>query len=261
MKKPGDESKQSSHDFVLFISDLHLCASRPHITTAFLHFLKNTASHANSLYILGDLFEYWAGDDDINDAHSQSIIAALRFLVESGVSIYLMHGNRDFLIAKSFCNASKVTLLPDPTLIDLYGKRVLLSHGDILCTDDLAYQAFRQQVRDDLWQTNFLKQPLQARKQQIESIRVRSEQEKSQKSTEIMDVNQQALAELLVSFDCPELFIHGHTHRPHQHQHQLNHHNTTRCVLGDWYEQGSYLVCDQSGCRAMLLENPSIDAE
>lgn len=253
MKNIGDGTKQSSNDFTLFISDLHLCASRPHITTEFLDFLKTTASQARALYILGDLFEYWAGDDDVDDAHTQSIITGLRVLSESGVSTYFMRGNRDFLLGEIFCNATKISLLQDPTLIDLYGNRVLLSHGDVLCTDDKAYQAFRQQVRDPAWQKGFLMQPLHARKQQIENIRLRSEQEKSQKSAQIMDVNQPSVEEFLMRFDYPELLIHGHTHRPKTHSLVIDQHNITRWVLGDWYEQGSYLVCDKLGCNMIPL--------
>lgn len=237
----------------LFISDLHLCASRPHITTAFLHFLQTTAAKAHALYILGDLFEYWVGDDDVEDAHISPIIAALRSLVDAGVNVNFMHGNRDFLIADHFCSEAKLTLLQDPTLIDLHGKKVLLSHGDALCTDDTAYQTFRQQVRDTTWQTNFLSQPLASRKHQVENIRMCSEQEKSKKSAEIMDINQAALAELLVNYDYPEIIIHGHTHRPDQHHHQIGNHSITRWVLGDWYEQGSYLEYDKHGCKSVKL--------
>ena len=253
MKKLGDNANVSLIDATVFISDLHLCASRPHITTAFLHFLKSIALQAKALYILGDLFEYWAGDDDIDDGHLQPIIDAFNVLASAGVSIYFMHGNRDFLVADDFCKASSITLLPDPTLIDLYGKRTILSHGDDLCTDDVAYQEFRRQVRDEKWQSDFLSKPLNARKQKIEAIRLRSEQEKSQKSAQIMDVNQTAVNALLVTHDYPELLIHGHTHRPYQHQIQLNGHIITRWVLGDWYEQGSYLFCYQDGCKSLGL--------
>lgn len=253
MKNIGDNSGLSS-DFTVFISDLHLCASRPHITAAFLHFLQNTASQATALYILGDLFEYWAGDDDIENSHIQPIIKAFNALTNTGVSVYFMHGNRDFLIAEGFCSAANIQLLQDPMLIDLYGKKALLSHGDDLCTDDVAYQDFRRQVRAQKWQLDFLSQPLPARKQQIEAIRLRSEQEKSQKPAQIMDVNQAAVDALLVVHDYPELLIHGHTHRPYQHQIQLDGHAITRWVLGDWYEQGSYLLCDQAGCKSVGLD-------
>ena len=253
MKNLGDNSDVSLINFTLFISDLHLCASRPHITLAFLQFLQTNASKAKALYILGDLFEYWAGDDDIEDSHIQPIIAAFNGLANAGVNVYFMHGNRDFLIAEGFCNAASIKLLRDPTLIDLYGKRALLSHGDDLCTDDVAYQDFRRQVRNETWQANFLSLPLQARKKQIEVIRLHSEQEKSQKTAQIMDVNQIAVEKLLVGYDYPELLIHGHTHRPYQHQMQIEGHNITRWVLGDWYEQGSYLLCNQDGCKSVGL--------
>jgi len=257
MKNLGDKSdnqlSQSLSGHSLFISDLHLCASRPHITVAFLDFLKKTASQAVALYILGDLFEYWAGDDDIQDIHHQPVISAFKHLANAGVKLYLMHGNRDFLISNTFCDAAGMTLLPDPSLISLHGKTVLLSHGDDLCTDDVEYQKFRLQVRAAKWQEDFLKLPLQVRKDQIETIRMRSEHEKSQKSMQIMDVNQAAVDQLLKTYHYPELLIHGHTHRPHQHQIQLDGHNMTRWVLGDWYEQGSYLRCDRFGCKAMAL--------
>ncbi len=253
MKNLGDNSDVSLINFTLFISDLHLCASRPHITLAFLQFLQTNASQAKALYILGDLFEYWAGDDDIEDSHIQPIIAAFNGLANAGVNVYFMHGNRDFLIAEGFCNAASIKLLRDPTLIDLYGKRALLSHGDDLCTDDIAYQDFRRQVRNETWQANFLSLPLQARKKQIEAIRLRSEQEKLQKTAQIMDVNQIAVEKLLAGYDYPELLIHGHTHRPYQHQIQLDGHTITRWVLGDWYEQGSYLLCNQDGCKSVGL--------
>ncbi|MEO6117779.1 MAG: UDP-2,3-diacylglucosamine diphosphatase [Methylotenera sp.] len=240
-------------NFTIFISDLHLCVSRPYITEAFLHFLKHTAVKADAFYILGDFFEYWAGDDDVEDIHHQKIIAALSMLAAAGVDIYFIHGNRDFLISADFGKAAKMTLLQDPTLINLYGRKVLLSHGDDLCTDDVAYQDFRHLVRQKKWQQDFLSQPLQARKSQIEAIRMRSEQEKSLKTSQIMDVNQQAVETSLVKFGYPSLFIHGHTHRPYEHHLELNGHNITRWVLGDWYEQGSYLVCDKNGCRSVGL--------
>lgn len=253
MSKDGERSGLSQSGPDIFISDLHLCASRPQITAAFLHFLKQLAGQAHALYVLGDLFEYWAGDDEIENEHHQPVIAAFRELAAHGVHLYFMHGNRDFLISSRYCAAANMQLLPDPSLINLHGKRVLLSHGDDLCTDDISYQAFRLQVRDPQWQENFLSQPLAIRKQQIEAIRSRSEQEKSAKHAQIMDVNQQAVAALLSAYDYPELLIHGHTHRPDQHRLALNGHHITRWVLGDWYEQGSYLSCDESGCTAVRL--------
>lgn len=242
----------NKQDSILFISDLHLCASRPGITAAFIEFLQNTASKVKALYILGDLFEYWAGDDDIDDTFHQQIISGFKNLSATGVKVFLMHGNRDFLIAEGFCQMAGITLLDDPTMIDLHGKKVLLSHGDDLCVDDVAYQQFRIQVRDKKWQHEFLSQPLQIRKKQIEAIRARSEQEKTQKSLEIMDVNNEAVIALLRKYQ-PDMLIHGHTHRPNQHSIDLNDRLITRWVLGDWYEQGSYLVCDKQGCKSVGL--------
>ncbi len=246
------DSSPNLSDNTLFISDLHLCASRPAITAAFLQFLETTAVKVRALYILGDLFEYWAGDDDIDAAFHQQIITAFRKTADAGTSIYLMHGNRDFLIGESFCQLSGITLIPDPIMIDLHGQQALLSHGDDLCTDDVAYQQFRTQVRDTAWQQEFLSQPLALRKKQIEAIRARSEQEKTRKSMEIMDVNAEAVTSLLQKYQ-PDLLIHGHTHRPDCHTIQLGDRQIKRWVLGDWYEQGSYLACDDNGCRAVKL--------
>lgn len=235
-----------------FISDLHLCASRPKITETFLTFLKDIQEKAESLYILGDLFEYWAGDDDLNEAFNQRIINAFRALAQSGVAIFFMHGNRDFLIGETFCNAAHIHLLADPTLITLCGHRILLSHGDALCTDDVAYQAFRNQVRAPEWQAQFLDQPLETRKKQIEAIRARSEEEKTTKNFAIMDVNEQAVIDLLRQYQ-PDLFIHGHTHRPNVHEINLDGKLIKRVVLGDWYEQGSCLMLDTHGIQNLKL--------
>lgn len=240
-------------DYSLFISDLHICESRPHITQAFVHFLKTTAEHAQALYILGDLFEYWAGDDAIAAGKHQAVITALKHLSAQGVSVYLMHGNRDFLLDEGFEKAAGATILSDPSLIMLYGKPVLLSHGDALCTDDVAYQQFRNEVRGDGWKTQFLSQSLTSRIAYIEDLRTKSEQAKSVKSMQIMDVNQDAVENLLAEYHFPSLFIHGHTHRPNKHTYVLQGHTCERWVLGDWYEQGSYLRLDANGCKTQLL--------
>lgn len=237
----------------LFVSDLHLWPSRPAITALFIDFLAQRACRAEALYILGDLFEYWAGDDDLDEAHHRSVIDALAACAASGTRIYFMHGNRDFLIARRFAEAAQATLLSDPTLLVLYGQRTLLSHGDAYCTDDTAYQDFRRQVREPSWQAQFLSQPLAARKAQIEAIRQRSEQEKSQKAEDIMDVNPAAITQLLREHHYPPLFIHGHTHRPAMHRHMVDGHLCQRWVLGDWYDQGSCLRVDASGCRNIAL--------
>jgi UDP-2,3-diacylglucosamine hydrolase len=238
----------------LFISDLHLCDTRPAITSAFNDFLTNTASQANALFILGDLFEYWPGDDCVAAGHYANTIAGLRKLTQSGVAVFFMHGNRDFLIGETFAQASGSRLLPDPCHTTLYGTPVLMSHGDILCTDDLAYQQFRQQVRQSDWQTEFLGKPLFERIAIIEQLRVASNREKSVKSMAIMDVNQDAVSRLLTDYAYPPTLIHGHTHRPGVHQYEIDGHHCTRWVLGDWYNQGSYLRMDAAGIASHTLE-------
>ncbi len=236
----------------LFISDLHLCSSRPEINRSFFSFLEREARHAEALYILGDLFEYWVGDDDLGDPFNASVAAALARLVGSGVPTYLMHGNRDFVIGEAFARASGVTLLPDPALLSLYGRSVLLMHGDTLCTLDQEYQAFRREARSETWIRDLLNQPLTQRKTAIEALRRRSEQEKRSKPAEIMDVAPAEVKATLRRHGYPRL-IHGHTHRPARHVHRVDGHACERWVLADWYKAGSYLACDASGCRAVQL--------
>lgn len=233
--------------YSLFISDLHLCESRPEMINAFVRFLADTASQAENLYILGDLFEYWPGDDVISTGAHAKVIEGLNKLGQTDVKSYLIHGNRDFLLGSAFSEATKTTILPDPYLVTLYETKILLSHGDSLCTDDIDYQTFRAEVRNERWKINFLSQPLSSRIAYIESIRKKSELEKSIKSMEIMDVNQSAVEVLLKQHDYPPLFIHGHTHRPNRHQYHIDGHKCERWVLGDWYEQGSFLKLDRNG--------------
>lgn len=237
----------------IFISDLHLCESRPQITKAFIAFLSSTATQADALYILGDLFEYWAGDDAIEAGVHAKIISALHHLSQQNIAIYLMHGNRDFLLGDAFSKATGIKILPDPTLVALYGKSVLLSHGDQQCTDDVDYQQFRQEVRASKWKTQFLAQPLADRIAYIDKIRARSKQEKSIKSMDIMDVNKEAIENLFAEYNYPPMLIHGHTHRPMKHTHTIHQHHCERWVLGDWYEQGSYLKLDSNGCHVQTL--------
>ncbi|MGP1675615.1 MAG: UDP-2,3-diacylglucosamine diphosphatase [Burkholderiales bacterium] len=237
----------------LFISDLHLCAGRPQSSRSFFGFLEREARSARSLYILGDLFEYWVGDDDLDDPFNAAVVAALARLVAGGVPTYLMHGNRDFVIGEAFARASGVTLLPDPTLIELHGRSVLLMHGDTLCTLDLEYQAFRREARGQTWISNLLHQPLAERKAAVEALRRKSEQEKRGKPAEIMDVAPAEVEAVLRRHGYPRL-IHGHTHRPARHVHTVDGHACERWVLADWYQGGSYLVCDASGCRAVQLD-------
>jgi UDP-2,3-diacylglucosamine hydrolase len=238
----------------LFISDLHLCSGRPQINRSFFGFLEREAKSADALYILGDLFEYWAGDDDLGDPLNAAVIAALARLVASGVPAYLMHGNRDFVIGESFARASGVKLLPDPTLLSLHGQSVLLMHGDTLCTLDREYQAFRREARSNAWIRNLLRKPLTERKAAIEALRRQSELEKRGKPAEIMDVAQAEVESALRRHGYPRL-IHGHTHRPARHVHMVDGHACERWVLADWYQAGSYLACDESGCRAVQLKS------
>ncbi len=238
----------------LFISDLHLCANRPQINRIFFDFLEREARAAQALYILGDLFEYWAGDDDLEDPFNASVIRALATLAGCGVPVYLMHGNRDFLIGEAFAQASRVTQLPDPTLLSLHGQSVLLMHGDTLCTLDEEYQAFRRMARSAPWIANLLAQPLAERKAAIELLRQKSELEKHRKLAEIMDVAPAAVDEILRRYGYPRL-IHGHTHRPALRVHTVDGRTCERWVLADWYQTGSYLACDESGCRAVQLSH------
>ncbi len=240
-------------DYCLFISDLHLCDSRPHITKAFIEFLDKIASKSQALYILGDLFEYWAGDDSILTDAMQPTIYALHSLSKKGIPIFLIHGNRDFLLGEGFEKAAGIKILPDPSIVMLYGKPVLLSHGDALCTDDIVYQEFRNEVRNSNWKIQFLSQPLANRIAYIEQLRAKSEQEKSNKSMQIMDVNTVSVDDLLREYAYPPIFIHGHTHRPNKHIHVLDRKTCERWVLGDWYEQGSYLKLSASGCQTQVL--------
>lgn len=236
----------------LFISDLHLDADRPHSMTAFLHFVTDIAPQADALYILGDLFEYWAGDDDIHDPFHAQVIKALHELAEHDTKVYLQHGNRDLLMGQALAHACRATLLDDPTLLDLYGAPILISHGDTLCTDDVDYQRFRTQVHDAEFQKNFLAQPLAERKARIERLRQLSTMEKLNKDIAIMDVNNAAVADLLREYQYPRL-IHGHTHRPARHEHIVDGHRCERWVLGDWYQYGSALRCDAQGCKTICF--------
>lgn len=238
----------------LFISDLHLSASHPQTSQQFLRFAQSVAPKAEALYILGDLFEYWAGDDDLETPFNQGIVSTLRKLSESGVRVFIMHGNRDFLMDKELAAACQATLLNDPTLIDLYGTPTLLSHGDALCTDDAAYQQFRNTVRGSDWRSQFLARPLTERKTQIEQLRVQSEQSKRSKTMDIMDVSHQAVQDLLRSHGFPRL-IHGHTHRPAKHLHHVDGHACERWVLGDWDTQANALRVDREDVCWKTMRN------
>lgn len=235
----------------LFISDLHLDPARPHITQLFLRFLRTEATHANALYILGDLFEVWLGDDDLSE-HNLLVIHALRALSDSGVRVFLMHGNRDFLMGERFCSMSGALLLQDPAKIELYDTPTLLMHGDLLCTDDHKYMDFRSRVRTQEWQDDFLSKPLQERDHIVRNLRQESKDEMATKEQYIMDVNQDAVMATMRDHQVLRL-IHGHTHRPDTHALLLDQHPATRIVLGDWHDTGSVLRCNRDACRLGLF--------
>jgi len=223
----------------LFISDLHLDKMRPRITELFLGFLKHEGRRAAALYVLGDFFEAWIGDDDPEPQHAR-VMDGVRELADSGVPVYFMHGNRDFLIGAEFARRAGVQLLPDPMVVKLSGISTLLMHGDTLCTDDVEYQKFRKQVRDPGWQKNFLAKPLEERREFAARARIESGLSTAQKTEDIMDVNQQAVENSMRRYGVTRL-IHGHTHRPGIHKFQSDGVEKTRIVLGDWYHQGSIL--------------------
>lgn len=236
----------------LFISDLHLAEDHRDTVTAFLGFLQGPARRAGSVFILGDLFEYWAGDDDIEAPFNRDICNALRTLSDQGIALFYMTGNRDLLASTGFARAAGLQLLPDPALVTLNSQRVLLSHGDALCTDDTAYQAYRTQVRDPAWQAGFLSQPLTARKNFIESLRKQSEAAKQEKTMTIMDVNAAAVDTLVAEHGYPVL-IHGHTHRPACHVWSVDGRECTRWVLADWHDHATWLAYDGSRFSAHTL--------
>jgi UDP-2,3-diacylglucosamine hydrolase len=229
----------------LFISDLHIDAARPAITEQFLSFLRSEAKDAAALYILGDLFESWIGDDAPDSAQGESI-AGLRELTDSGVPCFIMHGNRDFLLSAQFCAASGSHLLPDPLIITLYGEPVLVMHGDALCTDDRAYQRLRATVRDADWQRRFLALSIQARRALAGAARAGSQEHTAAMEYSITDVNTDSVAMALRAAGTSTL-LHGHTHRPAIHALEVDGRPRTRIVLGDWYDQGSVLRWDHNG--------------
>ena len=238
--------------FTLFISDLHLSPDRPAAAEALMGFLRDTAPAAEALYVLGDLFEYWIGDDALDQPFNRDVADAFRALAGRGVRLRFMHGNRDFLIGTRFVHESGMQLLSDPILVNLYGPPTLLMHGDTLCSDDVEYQKFRAMVRNPGWQQDFLAKSLAERERMARDIRGQSEQAKQVKGMAIMDVAPATVEEVLRSHAYPRL-IHGHTHRPARHEHVVDDRLCERWVLADWYEQGSYLLCDAAGCRAVPI--------
>jgi UDP-2,3-diacylglucosamine hydrolase len=229
----------------LFIADLHLQTEEPAITAGFLRFLQGEARSADALYILGDLFEAWIGDDDPNPLHRE-IAAAIKALVDSGVPCFFIHGNRDFLIGKRFARESGMMLLPEEQVLDLYGRQVLIMHGDTLCTDDTGYLAFRAKVHTPWIQTLFLALPLFIRNRIAAKMRAGSKAANSSKSLSIMDVNPQAVIEVMEKHRVQWL-IHGHTHRPDVHTLSANGEPAHRVVLGAWHTEGSMVKVTPDG--------------
>ena len=232
-----------------FIADLHLAQDRPDITACFLRFLKGDATQAQQLYILGDLFEAWIGDDDDSDFLA-TIAEALTALSALGTTIYYIHGNRDFLLGQRFAKKSAMILLPEVDLIDLYGKDVVIMHGDTLCTRDIGYQKFRKKSRSWWWQAIIKSLPLFVRKKIASDYRKKSAVATAIKSQDIMDVTPDEVIKCLEKHNS-QLLIHGHTHRPAVHELTANNKEAKRIVLGDWYEQGAWLKVTPDNTQLM----------
>tara|TARA_Y100001970_G_scaffold32503_1_gene40361 strand:- start:5859 stop:6581 length:723 start_codon:yes stop_codon:yes gene_type:complete len=229
-----------------FISDLHLNQDRPDITKAFLNFLENTACKAEKLYILGDLFEAWIGDDDQNEFISEIQNALIR--INKTTKVLFMHGNRDFLIGPDFASSAGMKILTDPVVEEMFGDPVLLMHGDLLCTEDIDYQKFRKVSRDIKWQKEFLSKPLAERRIIAQNLRGASKEATGKKKEEIMDVSECEVIKIIQESSV-SLLIHGHTHRPNSHSIALEKHTAKRIVLGDWDEYGWYVWMDSNSCE------------
>jgi UDP-2,3-diacylglucosamine hydrolase len=237
----------------LFISDLHLHESRPQITRAFFQFLETQAINADALYILGDFFDAWIGDDDDSEL-AQDIASGLHKLKEQGVAIYFMHGNRDFLLGENYASRAGMTIIPEGTVINLYGTLTLLVHGDALCTSDVEYQQCRQMVRSAPWQQQILAQPLAARRALAAQLREKSQSMNSLKAEDIMDVTEAEVVTQLQQANVHRM-IHGHTHRPARHSLQVNNQPAERIVLGDWHD---WAWCIKATPETITLEHWAI---
>jgi UDP-2,3-diacylglucosamine hydrolase len=243
----------------LFISDLHLDDGRPASTDLFLDFLAGEAAGAEALYILGDLFEYWLGDD-VENAISGPVAHGIARLADSGVPCYFMHGNRDFLVANRYAELAGMSLLPEEYVADLYGQPTLLLHGDSLCTDDAEYQQVRAHIRTAQWRRNFLAQTPAERLAFARESRQKSERHKQAASMEIMDVNDATVKEAFERHGVIRM-IHGHTHRPAIHDLSLQDRPAQRIVLGDWYTQGSVLRVSPEGTELAVLAELARDPQ
>lgn len=235
----------------LFIADLHLSPDRPDITACLEDFLNQQATQAEALYVLGDLFEYWIGDDDINP-FTTGIAQAFKALNDKGIPIYFIHGNRDFLIRQAFAKRAGITLLPEQQVIDLYGTPTLIMHGDELCTLDVSYQKFRNKARSWWWPRMVLCLPLSSRRKIAENGRKKSQKKQQGIAEEITDVTQQEVVTSLQRHQVLNL-IHGHTHKPAVHHFEIDGKAAQRIVLGDWYTQGSILTVDAEGAALQTL--------
>jgi UDP-2,3-diacylglucosamine hydrolase len=223
----------------LFVSDVHLDADAPEALDQFLDFLRTHVADAEALYILGDLFEVWVGDDDPDPAKAR-VCEGLRALTARGVGCFILHGNRDFLLGRDFCDRTGSRLLADPVIADFDGERVLLTHGDALCTDDHSYQELRSTVRTPEWQRRFLALPLENRELIANQARAGSKEHTARTVPNIMDVNEDAVSTAYRATRVRRI-IHGHTHRPGVHDTMIEGEPAQRLVLGAWYEQGSYI--------------------
>ena len=227
----------------LFISDLHLTPERPASTEYFVEFMRLKANSANTIYVLGDLFEYWIGDDASSILGAGPVIGEFKRLADAGTRLFFMPGNRDFLVGDALCDQAGFQYMDDQTLVTLNTEPVLLLHGDSLCTDDIEHQQFRAMVNDANWQTHFLEMPIETRIEHAQQARAMSSSNNKNYSDVIMDVTESAVADAFRDH-AVKLMIHGHTHRPNIHKQRVSDTDTTRIVLGDWYEQASYLELD-----------------
>lgn len=244
----------------LLISDLHLSEERPSTTQRFFDFLTNEAYGARGLYILGDLFDYWVGDDELSasggDPLARQVADALMDLAARGTPVHVMQGNRDFLLGDEFLSACGARALADPTVAEVGGVKTLLMHGDTLCTDDQDYLAWRRTARSRSWQADFLAAPIGERRARARALRAESEARKRGKSMVIMDVNRDAVAQAFGRHGVTRL-IHGHTHRPGRHELELQGRLCERWVLPDWYRAGGYLVAEEGEARLVSFPLPA----
>jgi UDP-2,3-diacylglucosamine hydrolase len=248
LREPGVAAKP-----VYFVADLHLAGHRPNGVDAFVRFLSETAARGSALYILGDLFEHWVGDDDHSDSSNEVVLTSIAKLTGLGVPVYFMPGNRDFVLGRAAAKRAGVSMLPDPSVVTLFGRPTLLAHGDAYCTADVTYQTYRRWIRSNWIRAVYNLLPLGLRRGVVRSIRRRSELGKKSKSAMIMDVEQSAIETALRTANC-DLMIHGHTHRPARHEHLVDGRLCVRWVLADWYAKGSYLRLDAGGITPIAIQ-------